>query len=214
MVTGMTCRSVWDRKVVGPLMERSMRGVEPLRAALLKTARGRVVEIGFGTGANLPFYPDSVTELVAVEPSTGLIERAHERLRTWGRPHTIVTASAANTLPLEAHSFDAAVMTFVLCSVTDVEAVLAQTARLLKPGAPLLLAEHVAAGSRRWRCVQHAMRPFSTAIAGCDPTRNTGATLTALGWDTRGLHPQSIDLMRPVHTGLVGIARPPTGGEF
>lgn len=209
MVTAMMGRSVWDRAVVGPLMERSMRGVEPLRAALLKTARGRIVEIGFGTGANLPFYPDSVTELVAVEPSTGLIERAHERLETWGRPYAIVPASATHALPLEAHSFDAAVMTFVLCSVPDVKAVLEQTARLLKPGAPLLLAEHVAAGSRGWRCMQHVMRPFSKAIAGCDPTRDTGATLVALSWDTRDLRPQSIDLMRPYHTGLVGVVRAP-----
>ncbi len=209
----MTLRDAWDRTVTGPLLERSMRGVVPLRAELLMSAHGRTIEIGFGTGANLLFYPSAVTELVVVEPSLGLIERARDRLRAWGRPHTVLTHSATNTLPLDAHSFDTVVMTFVLCSVPDVQAVLAEAARLLKPKAPLLLAEHVAAQRLPWRWMQRAARPFSRAVAGCDPTRETASIMSALGWDTHGLHSQKLDLLPPVHTGLVGVAYPPNASH-
>ncbi|WP_075097828.1 class I SAM-dependent methyltransferase [Sandaracinus amylolyticus] len=201
-------KQVWDREVVGRLLDHGMSGVDPLRAELLRDVRGRVVEIGFGTGANLPFYPDAVSELVAVEPSVGLAERARPRLEAWGRPHRVVSASASRPLPLDARSFDAAVVTFVLCSVNDVKAVLGEVARLLAPGAPLFLAEHVAAPRGALRQVQKTIRPaWSALLGGCDPARDTRARLDENGWDTSTLRDVALELPYPVRPGLVGTTR-------
>lgn len=187
-----------------------MRGVDPLRRELLRDVRGRVVEIGFGTGANLPFYPEGVTGLVAVEPSEGLADLARPRLEAWGRPHQLVTASAARPLPLDAASFDAAVITFVLCSVRDVHAVLEETARLLRPGAPVYLAEHVAAAGGPLRATQRAIRPaWKTLVGGCDPARDTRALIERDAWDTRELRDVRLDLPFPVGPGIAGVARTP-----
>ncbi|MDQ3036526.1 MAG: class I SAM-dependent methyltransferase [Myxococcota bacterium] len=201
---------VWEREVMGRLLDHAMHGVDDVRAELLRSAQGRVLEIGFGTGSNLPFYPDAVDELIAVEPSEGLADRARGRLETWGRPHALLTASASRPLPLDAHSFDAVVLTFVLCSVRDVAAVLTETGRLLKPGAPLLLAEHVAAPAGSLRTLQRAVRPaWSALLGGCDPARDTRALLAASRWDVSALRDTTLALPLPVRPGLVGIARPP-----
>jgi ubiquinone/menaquinone biosynthesis C-methylase UbiE len=203
-------RRAWEREVTGRLLDHGMQGVDRERELLLRDARGRVVEIGFGTGANLPFYPEGVSELVAIEPSLGLADRARARLADWERPHELVIASASRPLPLDARSFDAAVITFVLCSVRDVDAVLTETARLLRPGAPLLLAEHVAARSRSLRTMQRALRPaWGALLGGCDPARDTRALLARSGWDVGALRDVDLALPLPVRPGLLGVARPP-----
>lgn len=203
-------RRVWEREVMGRLLDHAMHGVDHLRVELLRGASGRVLEIGFGTGTNLSFYPDGVTELIAVEPSEGLADRARARLERWGRPHALVTASASRPLPLDARSFDAAVCTFVLCSVRDVDAVLAETARLLAPGAPLFLAEHVAARTGSLRALQRSIRPaWRLALGGCDPARDTRSLMTRAGWDTSALRDTTLELPLPVRPGLVGIAHAP-----
>lgn len=203
-------RRAWDREVGGRLLDHGMKGVDPLRAELLRDVRGRVVEIGFGTGANLPFYREGVTELVAVEPSEGLVDRARPRLEAWGRPHQLVMASASRPLPLDPGSFDAAVITFVLCSVRDVPAVLAETARLLRPGAPLYVAEHVAAPGGALRATQRALRPaWKALVGGCDPARDTRAAMEREGWSTGELRDERLPLPVPVRPGLVGVALAP-----
>lgn len=203
-------KQTWEREVMGRLLDHGMAGVDPLRADLLRDVSGRVIEIGFGTGANLPFYPPAVRELVAVEPSLGLADRARPRLDAWGRPHSIVTASASRPLPLDARSFDAAVVTFVLCSVKEVRPVLDEIARLLAPGAPVYLAEHVAAAAGPMRVAQRAVRPaWKAVLGGCDPARETRALLDEAGWDTRTLRDVRLELPLPVRSGLVGVARAP-----
>jgi SAM-dependent methyltransferase len=198
----------YDREVLGRVLDRGMAAVGPLRARLLAAARGRVLEVGFGTGANLPYFPEAVTSLVAVEPSEGLAEVAIRRLRRWDRPWEVVVASASRPLPLDAGSFDVAVITFVLCSARHGPELLAETRRLLRPGAPLLIAEHVAAAPGALRLLQHAVRPlWRRALGGCDPAYDARATLERAGFDTSALAETRLPLPPPVQTGLVGIAR-------
>jgi SAM-dependent methyltransferase len=198
----------YDREVLGRVLDLGMAGVAPVRAGLLAAATGRVLEIGFGTGANLPYFPDAVSSLVAVEPSEGLADVARRRLRAWDRPAEVVVASASRPLPLDAGSFDAAVITFVLCSARRVSALLAETRRLLRPGAPLLVAEHVAAPRGVLRGVQGAVRPaWKLALGGCDPAHDARAALEDAGFDTSALVERDLALPPPVHTGLVGVAR-------
>src|SRR5687767_11863713 len=103
--------SWYDRVILARLLDHGMTGVDPLRAPLLAHARGRTIEIGFGTGANLPHYPDAVDSLVAVEPSEGLAVHARARLARWGRPHEVLVQSGSRPLPFADASFDSAVIT-------------------------------------------------------------------------------------------------------
>jgi ubiquinone/menaquinone biosynthesis C-methylase UbiE len=198
----------YDRRILAQILDRGMRGVDPLRAGLLASARGRVIEIGFGTGSNLPFYPRAVDELVAVEPSEGLASVARDRLEQWDRPHRVVVQSGARPLPFDAASFDAVVITFVLCSARRVPALLAEARRIIKPGAPLLLAEHVVAAGGAHRACQSAMRPlWQACLGGCDPTSDPRPALRDAGFDGSELAATKLELPWLVSPGLVGVAR-------
>jgi SAM-dependent methyltransferase len=207
-VSGGWLRRTYDREVLGRLLDAGMRGVDPVRATLLAPVRGRVAELGFGSGANLPHYPASVTELVAVEPSDGLAALARARLAEGPLRHQVVVGSASRALPLDAGSFDAVVITFVLCSARHVPALLAETRRLLAPGAPLYIAEHVRAAQPALAMTQRVIRPaWRAVLGGCDPARDSRAALEAAGFDTRDVHDAPLALPFPVGTGIVGVAR-------
>ena len=134
---------LYEREVMTRLLDHAMRGVDDVRAEIVGPLTGRVLEIGFGTGATLAFYGAGVTELVAVEPASELAALARRRLADSGRAHQLIEASATRPLPLDPESFDAVVVAFVLCSVERTAELLAEARRLLRPGAPLVLAEHV-----------------------------------------------------------------------
>ena len=198
----------YDREVLARILDRGMKGVDAVRAPLLAGARGRVLEVGFGTGANLPFYGGDVTSLVAVEPSAGLAAHARARLARWGRPYEVVEQSASRPLPLADASFDAAVITFVLCSARHVLPLLLETRRLLKPGAPLYLAEHIVAEGKALRAVQRTLRPaWKACLGGCDPAHDPRPALVEAGFDVSALTRVRLDMPVVVRPGLVGVAR-------
>lgn len=126
-----------------PLVAVSERvGLSERRRRLLDDARGRVLEIGAGTGRNIQHYPAAVDELVLTEPLEPMARRAERRLARHGRRGLVARASA-EALPFEDASFDTVVSTMVLCSVGDVPATLEEIGRVLKPGGRLLFLEHV-----------------------------------------------------------------------
>jgi ubiquinone/menaquinone biosynthesis C-methylase UbiE len=111
------------------------------RRELLARAAGDVLEIGFGTGLNLPHYPPAVRRLTVIDPNVGMHRLARRRLAHVGIPverHVL----AGERLPFAADSFDCVVSTFTLCSITDVERALAEVYRVLKPGGRFLFLEH------------------------------------------------------------------------
>jgi ubiquinone/menaquinone biosynthesis C-methylase UbiE len=126
-----------------PLVAVSERvGLSERRRRLLGEARGRVLEIGAGTGRNVPHYPREVDELVLTEPLEPMARRAERRLARDGRRGRVVRASAER-LPFPDACFDTVVSTMVLCSVGDVPATLREIGRVLRPGGRLLFLEHV-----------------------------------------------------------------------
>jgi len=202
----------YERRVLAGILDGAMSGVEDLRAELLPRACGRVIEVGFGTGANLPYYGEGLSSLVAVEPSRALAQIARERLERWGRPFELIESSGSRRLPIADASVDTAILTFVLCSVKRVPELLAELRRVLKPGAPVLIAEHVAAAKGPQAAAQRAVRPLWRAcLGGCDPARDTRDLLNAAGYDTRDLSLRPLGLPWIVRPGLIGIARSPTG---
>lgn len=199
----------YDRRILSQILDHGMRGVDPLRAQLLAPAHGRVIEIGFGTGSNLPHYPAAVQELVAVEPSEGLASVARERLMDWGRPHRVVVQSGSRPLPFDAESFDTVVITFVLCSARRVPSLLAEARRVIKTEGVLLLAEHVTATGAAHRACQTALRPaWKACLGGCDPTSDPRAALAAAGFDVSQLVDVRLALPWLVNPGLVGPVLP------
>jgi ubiquinone/menaquinone biosynthesis C-methylase UbiE len=154
---------------------------EPRARAVAKLS-GRVLEIGFGSGSNLPFYPDSVREVLAVEPS----ERAwslSERRRAAFAGEVTRVALVAGRLELPDASADAALSTFTLCTVPDVQGCLAELRRVLRPGASLHVLEHGAAPDAGVLRVQHVIEPAWKRMAGgCHLTRDVAAELARAGF--------------------------------
>ena len=123
------------------------------RSRLLAPVRGRVLEIGFGTGLNLPHYGPGVAQLDVVDPAARLGRRVEARIRAAPMPVTVHRVGA-EALPFAAGSFDCVVSTFTLCSIPEVEAALREVRRVLVPGGTFLFLEHGTsrdAGTARWQ---------------------------------------------------------------
>lgn len=158
------------------------REFEALRRETLAPARGRVVEIGFGSGASLSSYPAAVTRVIGVEPNDGMLARARPRMADFAAPVAVVLATAEH-LPLTDGSADTVVSVLTLCSVVDPSAVLSEVRRILRPDGQLLFAEHGLAddpGVARW---QHRLNPVQKILAcGCHLDRPVAATIARSGF--------------------------------
>jgi ubiquinone/menaquinone biosynthesis C-methylase UbiE len=157
-------------------------GMRSLRRTLLDSARGKVVEIGAGTGLNVEHYPDNVDDLVLTEPDAAMRRRLTRNLQRKGRVARIVDAPAER-LPFADASVDTVVSTLVLCTVPDPERTLGEIARVLRPGGQLLFVEHVRAGSRFLAACQDGLvRPWRAFAGGCYCNRPTAELMRASGF--------------------------------
>jgi ubiquinone/menaquinone biosynthesis C-methylase UbiE len=149
------------------LLDQAMRKKDLVayRQRVVGAAQGRVLEVGIGSGLNLPFYGPEVAEIIGLEPSQALIDMASRRARASGRSVSFLSGSA-EAIPLEAGSVDTVVTTWTLCSIPDARAALAEMRRVLKPGGDLLFVEHGRAPDRwvaRW---QDWLTPVWKSLAG------------------------------------------------
>jgi len=187
------------------LAESAEREFGPRRRALLEAARGRVLEVGAGTGANLAHYPVALDELVLVEPNDAYARRLQKKLDQRARQATIVSARA-ESLPFDDASFDTVVLTLVLCTVADPGRSLAEVRRVLKPSGTLLFAEHVRSDEPRLARWQDRLnRPWGFVADGCNCNRATLATIHASPFHVeeleRGKLPKAPPLVRPLVVG-------------
>jgi ubiquinone/menaquinone biosynthesis C-methylase UbiE len=191
-----------------------LAGLGQMRAELLASASGRVLELGAGTGRNLERYTKAVTELVMAEPDPHMARRLRERLANdgtaAGRPSVI--EAPAEDLPFDDGSFDAVVATLVLCTVEDPVRALAEARRVLVEGGRLLYLEHVRSarpGAARWQDL--LQRPWGLIAGGCHPNRATDHLLAEAGFwiDSleRGKLPKAPAVVRPL---IRGVARRPS----
>jgi len=159
-----------------------LAGMRSRRRALAADARGRVVEIGAGTGLNAAHYPDQIAELVLTEPDAAMRRKLARCLQRHGRAAQIIDAPAER-LPLADASVDTVVSTLVLCTVNDPERTLREIARVLRPDGQLLFIEHVRASSPFLaRCQDNLLRPWRRFAAGCHCNRPTAELMRACGF--------------------------------
>jgi ubiquinone/menaquinone biosynthesis C-methylase UbiE len=184
------------------------RGMAGRRRELLAAARGRVLEVGAGTGLNLPHYPDGLDELVLSEPVASMARRLEWRAAKQPRRPRVVVAPAER-LPFPDDAFDTVISTLVLCTVPQPDRALAEIRRVLKPGGALLFIEHVRSDVERWgRWQDRLARPWAAFASGCRCNRNTLDLLEASGmraaevsWSKWNGMPR---LVRPLAIGSAG----------
>jgi ubiquinone/menaquinone biosynthesis C-methylase UbiE len=170
---------VYERFVAAREGEEIRRRRERLLAGL----GGRVLEIGAGTGVTFPLYPPTVSEVVALEPEPRLRRSAEEAARSAPVP-VVVKAGLAQRIPDPDQSFDAVVVSLVLCSVPSQPEALAEIHRVLRPGGELRFFEHVISMNRLKAAVQRLLEAtvFPRIAGGCHPARDTGAAIARSGF--------------------------------
>jgi ubiquinone/menaquinone biosynthesis C-methylase UbiE len=159
------------------------KGAAELRSRMLAELSGRVVEVGPGSGVNFRHYPTSVVEVLAVEPEPNLRALASAAERSV--PVTVVEG-VAEALPLADGAVDAGVACGLLCSVASPDAVLAELARVIRPGGELRFFEHVASWRPRAAALQRALDAsgvWARAMGGCRTSRDTAAAIARAGFE-------------------------------
>jgi SAM-dependent methyltransferase len=200
----------YERHVVPRLIDLVMRQVNDERATTLADARGEVLEIGFGTGLNLRYYPPGLTRLATVDPMVGLDARVSERVAQAPFPVERHALRAEAGLPFDAARFDCVVMTWTLCSIAEPERALAEMRRVLKPEGRLLFIEHGLAedpGLARW---QRRITPLWKRLAGgCHLDRAIDRLIEGSGFHLDKLerfrHPKTPGIAAQLYR---GVARP------
>ena len=189
------------RKFIALTYDRQLAKIEQaglgeLRQSLLAEASGRVLEVGGGTGANLPFYGPDVESLTITEPEPSMLRRLERRVREQS-PATKVRRAPAEDLPFEDNTFDVAVSTLVLCGVDDQARALGELRRVLRPGGRLIFIEHVrsdAPGLARW---QDRLNGLIRLVACCDCNRRTLESIQAEGFEVTDVEHTSLKKVPP-----------------
>lgn len=159
-----------------------MRASDPLRRRVCEGLHGQVVEIGFGSGLNIPFYPATVTGVAAIEPAEVGWKLARKRLAETSIP---VERSGLDgqSLPLPDDSCDSAVSTWTMCTIPDVVVALGELRRVLRPGGTLHFVEHGLAPDEEVQRWQRRLEPTQKRLfGGCHLTRRIADLVTAAGF--------------------------------
>jgi ubiquinone/menaquinone biosynthesis C-methylase UbiE len=206
----MTLRAKFFALTYDRQMAKTERaGLRAFRQGLLAGAKGQVIEIGGGTGANLPFYGPAVEALTMTEPELPMVRRLERKAREHA-PAAKVLRAPAEDLPFDDDSFDVAVSTLVLCGVDDQPRALRELRRVLRPGGQLLFIEHVRSDDPRRAHLQDRMNWLNRLVVCCDCNRPTLGSIREAGFTiTQVEHtalPKAPKFVRPA---IVGTAMAP-----
>jgi ubiquinone/menaquinone biosynthesis C-methylase UbiE len=202
-LAGRIYAAAYDRMSAGT----EAAGLGATRESLLAGAAGRVLEIGAGTGANLPFYGAAVESLTVTEPDAEMARRLERRLRQHPLPFDLIRARAEE-LPFDDGQFDIAVSTLVLCTVDDQARALGELRRVLGPTGRLLFIEHVRSDEPRLADWQDRLNGMSRVLGrGCNCNRRTLDAIRAAGFTVTWPGVEKLRKAPPTHRPLaVGTA--------
>jgi ubiquinone/menaquinone biosynthesis C-methylase UbiE len=176
---------LYSKYIFPRLMNLGMSGetTARYRKFMLAYAAGEILEIGFGTGLNLPFYPEHVTSIHAVDINAGMKPLAAENISRSSIDVKHQTLSAEN-LPFPDNCFDTVVSTWTLCSIKDTQRALKEIYRVLKPAGKFIFAEHGLSNEPKIRKWQHRLTPIQKVIAdGCHLDKNIELLIRQAGFD-------------------------------
>ena len=204
--------SFYNDRILPHVINLAMRNRElrPYRERVLSQAHGRVLEIGIGSGLNLPLYGSRVDEVLGLDPAARLIAMAQEAASHCKFPVTFINGSA-QAMPIDRGSIDTLVTTWTLCSIPDAVAALQEMRRVLKPGGRLLFVEHGLAPEENVRKWQNRLTPLWKRIGGgCHLNRPIRALMESAGFSIIRLDTGYAKGPRPLTFFYEGCAAPKT----
>jgi ubiquinone/menaquinone biosynthesis C-methylase UbiE len=181
--------NLYERWILPPILDLVMRQkhLTKYRRAVIAAARGRVLEIGVGSGLNLPLYGSQVESVFGIDPSPRLLAAARRRATTSRVPVQLLLGSAT-AIPLADDSVDTVVMTWTLCSIPDPLAALREMRRVLKPGGQFCFVEHGLSPEPGIEYWQHRITPVWRRVAGgCHLDRKIDELVRLAGFDLTDL---------------------------
>jgi ubiquinone/menaquinone biosynthesis C-methylase UbiE len=185
-------------------------GFRELRERSIGQAKGDVLEIGGGTGSNLPYYGSAVTSLTMTEPEPPMLKRLEKKVRERGSTAKVVRAPAED-LPFEDDSFDTVVSTLVLCGVQDQPRALREVRRVLRPGGRLVFIEHVRSDDPKLARTQDRMNGLNRFLVGCECNRATLDAIRKEGFEVDDVEQRTLDeVPKFVRPAIVGTALSPS----
>lgn len=202
--------SFYQRFIVPPMIALSMKTREATRyrEKVVPGAVGRVLEIGIGSGLNLPFYSDAVSAVVGLEPSPELLAMARKRADKAPFATELVN-SPAEDMPFESASFDTVLTTWTLCSIGEPLVALGEMRRVLKPAGRLIFVEHGLARSRRVIAWQNRLNPlWRRFFGGCNLNREIDVLIENAGFAIADLTTEYMKGPKPLTFTYAGYARP------
>ncbi|MCD6139648.1 MAG: methyltransferase domain-containing protein [Thermococcus sp.] len=158
-----------------------MRAFSKYRKKALSLAKGKVLEIGIGTGKNLPYYPEGV-EVIGIDFSRGMLEKAEKRKKELGLENVKLLYMDAQNMELDDNTFDTVVSTFVFCTVPDPIKGLKEAYRVLKPGGTAIFLEHMKSNLRLLNIPLYLMEPFIKTLLGTSMLRETQKNIEKAGF--------------------------------
>ncbi len=188
---------------VAPIYDILQAGTEkkfiPWRQELWEKVKGdKILEVGVGTGKNIPFYPDN-TDITSIDLSEKMIERAIKAAKEKSKKVNFIQADIQN-LPFEDNTFDSVVSTFVFCSVPNPVLGLKEVKRVLKPGGKFLLLEHVLSEKPVLRLIMEIMNPLMSWLSGANMNRKTLENIKAAGFDNIKSEKLFLDVVLKIET--------------
>lgn len=202
--------SFYRDRILPYLIHLSMRQemLLPYRQRVGSAAVGNVIEVGIGSGLNLPFYSERVMRVVGVDPSPRLLSMSRRAATKSPRSVTLLEASA-EALPVEDQSVDTVVMTWTLCTIPDTRAALEEMRRVLKPSGRLLFVEHGQAPDAKVRRWQDRLTPMWKRIGGgCHLNRPIGELIAGAGFRVETIETGYMKGPKPMSFTYEGSARP------
>lgn len=201
--------ALWSDRILPRIIDRGMRNafMDDHRYRAAPLARGRVLELGSGSGLNIPHYSADVSHLFALEPSAYLRAKAEETAAAASFPVDMLNASA-EAIPLETAAVDTVVSSWTMCSIPDLATSLQEVRRVLKPGGRLVFIEHGRSPEihvSRW---QERLAPLSARVLGCSLNRPIGELVTAAGFDLLQFDAGYFEGPRLLSYHFVGQAQP------